>query len=252
MIRPLFIFIVSLCATLSFADEGWNIGLVALSSDQVEDDPDQGVFPPSWSTDNKRFMLIPDIQYQWSQWSAGVKGIGWQSQDDAVYQKRVEVGYPHSSFKVSRKAGPFEYGVSGQLVYSDGTLATIGLLGGPIDYSQTRGLGERSDEFSQTIGTTFPILIQSDAGRIVLATLELQQNNAEFQAEDLNSSIALSQSTYWHPKAKLMSIVDLSERTTLVSQFQLTYYDPDLREELSALPAISANFFLVLSYAFGP
>ena len=236
---------------LVFAEDGWSVGLVSITRDNYEDDAESRLFfPPVIHQNNTDILLIPNVQYDWQQWSAGITGIGWQNepQEEDVPKIDIKVGFPASYAAISGGSGPRQYRGEIGAAYNDGFAGGFKLTASVFQYDQIHGIDERAGQFGQSIGISAPVYLNKEKARYVFAKARLVSNNAELEAHQLENSTQLSQSDYQHFEYSATAILKPIDRLTIVQSLTLSQRDKQLVDEISELNRLSWSYLLVLNY----
>ncbi|TXR54557.1 hypothetical protein [Reinekea thalattae] len=236
---------------LVFAEDGWTVGFVSVSSDNYEADAENRLFfPPAIHSNNKDFLIIPNVQYDWQQWSAGITGIGWQNepQEDDAQKVDIKVGFPASYASIRGGQGPWTYGAEASADYSDGYATGFKLNASLFEYSQLHGVGDRAGQFGHFLSIGAPVYINKDKGRFLIAKARLVRNNTDLESHHLDSSTQLSESYYQHSEFSLVAILRPTEKVSIVHGITLSVQDNQLIDEVSELNRLSWNYLLVLNY----
>lgn len=254
MFRSLITTLILTTASFSMAeDEGWIVGLGLVSSD-VSPEQDRPFFP-SFRQGNKQYMFIPNLSYQWQHWSLGADGLGWKTENKLGGSTSFKAGFPSSSFNIGGQKSWFRYGLSSSLNYSDGLIASHKITAGPIDYSISYGLSERSDELSQKVGLGFPLWIDQEAGLTIIGSAFVQQDNRAFTQASVNKAqddaMNLNQADYWHQGLTAFAVYQANPNTTLLLSGTLQFNDDALVNEVERINASTFNIFTLVSYRFG-
>ena len=243
--------LLTLLATTALAqDRGWTVGGGLVSSDIINEDKG-GSFFPSFQVENKQFMFIPNVSFQWDQWSFGADGIGWQQESESGLRTQIKAGYPRSSASIGGQKGWFRYGTNTSLGYSNGLTASQGVTLGPVSYTATLGLGDRRDDFSQKFSLGFPLLLKPDMGLTVIGTGFVEQENASFVNNDFELTSMRGQNAYWHQGINAFAVYQINSRATLLLSGTLQWNDNALVDEIDPLARAEFNIFTMFSYFLG-
>ena len=243
--------ILSVLTTTGWAaDRGWTVGGGLVSSDIVNAEKDDPIFP-FFEIENKQFMFLPNLSYQWDQWSIGADGIGWTHKTNADLSIDVKAGYPRSSASIGGQKGWFRYGANSSLSYSNGLTATQGITLGPGSYAATVGFGDRRDDFSQKFSLGFPLFLKPSLGLTVIGTGFVEQENASFIHNDFELDNPLSQEHYWHQGLNAFAVYQINSRATLLVSGTLQWNDKTLVSDISSVARSEMNIFTMFSYFLG-
>ncbi|TCS43665.1 hypothetical protein [Reinekea marinisedimentorum] len=250
--RVILSLLAALLPVLSVAETGWSVGLISASADNYESDAEsQLLFPPIIHADDKDFLFIPNVQYDWQQWSAGLTGISWHSKEvENKPTTTVKIGYPFSYIDVSGGEGFKRYGVRAGTQYDDGFIGQLNLTGGPLDYILQQGFGERDDQFGQTVRLSAPVYF-SEGRPSVFANASLTLNNAELEQHNLDLDYALSEDNYLHPAIGVFGFYDFTAKLSIFQSFELRLNSNKLVDEVDDMKRLSFNYVTVLTYKFG-
>lgn len=231
-------------------NRGWTIGGGLVSSDVVNPEQSDPVFP-AVQLENKQVMFLPNLSFRWDQWSIGADGIGWQTETLNGLKTQITAGYPSSRFSIGGQRGWFRYGLNSGLSYSNGVTATQGITLGPVGYEATLGLGDRADDFSQKASLGFPLYINQSAGLTIIGTGYLQQDNASFTVNDLELSQPLTNEDFVHTGLNAFAVYQANPRLTLLVSGTLQWNDSNLTDDVSAVAPVQFNLFTMLSFYLG-
>jgi hypothetical protein len=250
--RSTTLFLAFMLSTTSFAETGWSVGLISVSSDNYESDAESQIFfPPILHSHNKDFLFLPNIQYDWQNGSAGLTGISWHStKDEGKPTTTVKLGYPFSYIDISGGQGLKRYGIRTSAQYDDGFAGQVSVTAGPLDYAVTQGLTDRSDQFGQSLKLSAPVYFK-EGSPTAFTYLSLTYNNAELEQHELDLSSTLSEDSYLHPAIGLFGFYNVTPQLSLFQSFELRYNDNDLVNEIDDMTHLSFNFITVLTYRFG-
>ena len=251
MLRQLTFFSI-LCVLLPHltADENsWTVGFGVVSSD-ISPGEERPIFP-SVRVENKQYMFIPNLSYQWGNWSLGADGIGWQYESLNGLKTNIKAGYPRSSASIGGQKGWFRYGIASNLSYSDGIDTTNAITAGPITYSATLGLAERSEELSQKVSLGFPLFLSQKNGITVIGSGYLQQDNAAFSQFDLELEDPMAQDDYLHSGINVFGVYQATPQVTFLLSGTLQFNDDRLVAESEFTDDVQFNIFTLFSYTFG-
>lgn len=248
-------FITFLCIGLSAAVPAWadgkrglTLGLGGVTSEVVGDnDP----FFPAIQTDSKQFMFIPNIRYDWDEWSIGANGIGWEKENEDGLSPRVTIGYPMSQAGVQGQRGWFRYGLNGRLSYSDGVGGQLRATAGPLNYTIKTGFGDRNDELGHEVSLGAPIYINRDIGLTVIGSGYLKFENAAFIEDELNLTRSITDEDYVHSGLNAFAIFRFNERASLLFSANVQFNDEDLTRQITDLNDPQFDVFTMFSYFFG-
>lgn len=245
---PSLIFIAFLTSA-TFADKnGWTIGGGMVSSERVGNETDS--FFPTLQSEQTQYMLLPNLRYQYQQWSIGADGIGWRQDRPNQLNWRAQVGYPTSQIGFSGQKGWFRYGLQSGWAYSNGVTHTAKATVGPLEYELTNGLGDRAEDLSQTVALGVPLYINQRSGITVIGSAGIEASNAEFIGNDLQLDNAPDiDAINWQYSA--FSIFSLSPKATLLLSATLQRNDEKLVEEVEGIQPWQVNTFIMFSYFLG-
>lgn len=245
------LFLVGLTViTPSWAEEkrGLTLGLGGVTSEVVGDnDP----FFPAIQTNSKQFMFIPNIRYDWDQWSVGANGIGWSKENVDGLSSRVTVGYPMSRTGIQGQKGWFRYGLNGGLNYSDGVSGQLRVTAGPLNYTIKSGFGTRSEQLGHEVSLGAPIYINRDIGLTVIGTGYFKFENAAFIEDELNLTPTISNADYVHSGFNALAILRFNERASLLFSANIQFNDEALTNQITDLNDPQFDVFTMFSYFLG-
>jgi len=229
---------------------GWNIGLGIVSSDLLNQEAPKTFFPVVRS-DNKQYMLIPSLRYEWDRWSVGADGIRWKAEATNGLKTNVRIGFPASGISVAGQKGWFRYGLNSAVTYSNGIATTQGVTAGPLSYSATLGVADRGGDLSQKVSLGFPLFISKKTGITVIGSGFIQYDNSAFTLSDLDENTALAEDAYQHAGLNAFGIYKINEQTTFLLSASLQWNDASLVQEINNLKTVQFNIFSLISYSFG-
>lgn len=243
--------LLALWAHAAFAEnDGWTVGIGMVSNDIINADEDRPFFPNA-AIHDKRYMLIPNLRYEWDNWSLGADGIGWKHAPEEGLSSHIQVGYPFSGAGVEGKVGWFQYGLSGGLNYSDGLIAEPDIQLGPVNYAVKVGIGDRSEDFSQQLSLGFPLYIASSEKVIIIGKGFVQQDNASYLQNDFELTTPITDANYIQKGLNALGIYKPTERLTILLSGTLQWNDKALKTEIETLPKVQFNIFTLFSYYLG-
>lgn len=250
--RRLILFLAATLPFLSFAESGWSVGVISVGSENFESDAESRLFfPPTIHSNNRDFLFLPNIQYDWEQWAVGITGITWRSKEvENKPRTTVKLGYPFNYIDLYGGSGFKRYGARIGTEINDGVAALFSLTAGPFDYALTKGVGDRDEQFGQSIKASAPVYFD-DGSPKVFASVSYTQNNADLQAHKLGVANSLQDSSYQFPTIGLFGFTDITENLSLVQSFEIVINDADLKDELDELGDVSFSYLTVITYKFG-
>lgn len=227
---------------------GLTLGLGVVSFENVGESE---TFFPAIETEDKKFMFLPNIRYEYDAWSIGVDGIGWKPDSDAFLRPSVTVGYPSSKASLMGNKGWFRYGVEGSLSYSSTPAGRMGLTIGPLKYTLRQGFEERSDQTAHELALSFPVYMNRDLGLTVIGTGYAKLENTEFARTNLSYGYLLDDQDYVHTGLSAFAIFNVTERVSVLGSATLQFNDQDLTSQIPALSDPQFDVFVMFSYFFG-
>lgn len=242
------LFIILLISRLYAADDlGWQVGVGFVSSDLLSEQRDTPVFPYV-RTDNKQWMMIPNLKWQGERWSFGADGIGYRYRFSDNLQLSSNAGFPSSRIGLSGQQGWFRYGSTLSASYGNGLTTTAGINAAGLSYERTLGWGERGNDLSQKLSFGAPVFIAKNSDLIVIGSAYLQRDNADFLVNDYQLSNQLRAQPYQHTGLSLFSVIPVSDQITVLLSGSLQWNDEDLTAQVAAAKARQFNTFVLLSY----
>lgn len=244
-----FLTLLAITSLSTAEDLGWSAGLGVISSDVIGEPSDS--FFPTLQSDDKQFMFIPSVKYQWEQWSLGVDGVGWKTNNAEGLNTDIRVGFPASSISVNGQRGWFRYGASSSLTIPNGPVTENSVTAGPVTYSAALGLDSRAGDWQQQVSFGAPVFLSSKLGVTVIGSAYGQWENGSYIENDLKLNESLTDDTYFSPGLSLFSVWQASDNLTVLLRGGAQWNDDALTNQQPDVPDFQANIFLLLNYYFG-